>query len=268
MTWREWRRLARAAVLFLHVLLGMLLALAVLILPMQRKLARKLGPWWLRRGAAILGVKVMVHGSPAEEPCLVLANHLSWLDILVLATQSDAGFVAKAEVGEWPVLGWMFRAGGTEFVRRGSHDSVAELLERMTRRLAAGETFTLFPEGTSGARVLPIRFRPRLLQAAVDAGVHVQPVAIYYGADPLLLERVAFVGDDTFLHSLWKFMGGDPVLVEITYIPPLATVSGDCRLLADEAWRAVSHALNQLELFELESNGAQDLGAPELSHAV
>ncbi len=268
MTWRAWRRIARAAVLSLHVLLGMLLALAVLILPLPRRLARKLGPWWLRRGAAILGVKVMVHGNPADEPCLVLANHISWLDILVLATQSDAGFVAKAEVGEWPVLGWMFRAGGTEFVRRGSHDSVAGLLTRMVKRLKEGETLTIFPEGTSSARVLPTRFRPRLLQAAVDAGVHVQPVGIYYGADPLVLERVAFVGDDTFLDSLWRLLGGDPVVAEITYIPPLATVSGDCRLLADEAWRAVSHTLNQLELFELESNGAHNLGAPEFSHAV
>ena len=68
MTWKEWRRLARAAVLFLHVLLGMLLALAVLLLPMRRRLAHRLGPWWLRRGIAILGVRVMAHGRPAEEP--------------------------------------------------------------------------------------------------------------------------------------------------------------------------------------------------------
>ena len=268
MTWKDWRRITRAAVLASHVLLGVLLALAVLPLPARRRVVRRLGPWWLRRAAAVLGIKVMVHGNPAEEPCLALANHISWLDILVLATQSDAGFVAKAEVGAWPVIGWLAEVGGTEFVQRGSHDSVARLMTRMVRRLAGGETLTVFPEGTSSARVLPARFRPRLLQAAVDAGVHVQPVAIYYGADPLLLERVAFVGDDDFLPSLWRLMGGDPVLAEITYVPPLASVGGDCRQLADEAWRAVSHALNRLELFELESQGQRDLGAPELSHAV
>lgn len=268
MTWKSWRRFARVAVLLLHVLLGVLLALTVLPLPSRRRVVRKLGPWWLRRAAAILGVKVMVHGSPAEEPCLALANHISWLDILVLATQSDTGFVAKAEVGAWPVIGWLAEVGGTEFVQRGSHASVARLMGRMTDRMKVGETLTVFPEGTSNARVMPGRFRPRLVQAAVDAGVHVQPVAIYYGADPLLLERIAFVGDDDFLHSLWRLLGGDPVLAEITYVPPLATVSGDCRLLAEEAWRAVSHALNQLELFELESNSAHGLHAPELSHAV
>lgn len=255
----------------MHVLLGMLLTLAVLPLPsrLRARLVRGLGPWWLRRGAAILGVKVMVHGSPAEEPCVLVANHISWLDILVLATQSDAGFVAKAEVGEWPVLGWMFRAGGTEFVRRGSHDSVAQLLQRMTERLKQGETLTVFPEGTSHNRVLPARFRPRLLQAAVDAGAHVQPVAIYYGADPDMLERVAFVGEDTFLNHLWRLLGGDPVLAEVTYLPPLASVTGDSRLLADEAWRAVSHTLSRLELFELESQRGHGLHAVELTtHAA
>jgi len=269
-TWKEWRRLVRAAVLFMHVLLGVVLAAAVLLLTgrARTRAVRKLGPWWLRRGVTILGVKVIANGRPADEPCVVLANHISWLDILVLATQSEAGFVAKAEVGEWPVLGWMFRAGGTEFVRRGSHDSVAQLLRRMTARLKRGESLTVFPEGTSSARVLPARFRPRLLQAAVDAGVHVQPVAIYYGADPLVLERVAFVGEETFLHHLWRFLGSDPVLAEVTWLPPLATVTGDCRLLADEAWRAVSCTLSRLELFELEARNAPRLAVPELSHAT
>jgi len=224
---------------------------------------------WLRRGAVILGVKVMVHGRPADETCLLAANHISWLDILVLATQSDAGFVAKAEVSEWPVLGWMFRAGGTEFVSRGEHTSYRRLLANLTHRLKAGESMTVFPEGTSHGRVLPARFRPRLLQAAADAGVHVQPVAIFYGAGEEVLGRVAFVGDATFLGHLWALLGADPVLAEVTYLPPLATVTGDCRLLADEAWRAVSHTLNRLELFELESHRGHELGAVQLStHAV
>jgi 1-acyl-sn-glycerol-3-phosphate acyltransferase len=253
--WKETTRLARAAVLFVHVLLGALLSLAVLLLPvgLRARHAPKLGTWWLKRGAVILGVKVMAHGSPAEEPCLAVANHISWLDIVVLATQSDTGFVAKAEVAEWPLLGWMFRAGGTEFVQRGAHASLKQLMPRMTRRMKLGETLTLFPEGTSHGRVLPARFRPRLLQAAVDAGVHVQPVAIYYGASAEVLERMAFVGEDTFLNHLWNLLGGGPMLAEVTYLPPLSSVTGDCRLLADEAWRAVSHTLSRLELFELGS---------------
>lgn len=250
---REFRRLYRATALLAHVLLGAVIACAILPLPSRAQLARKLGPWWLRRGASILGVRVMAHGAPAQEACLLVANHISWLDILVLATRCDTGFVAKAEVGRWPLIGWLAEVGGTEFVQRGSHDSAVRLLQRMVRRLQQGERLTVFPEGTSRAQVVPGRFRPRLLQAAVEAGVHVQPVAIYYGAGSEIFKRVAFVGEETFLHHLWLLLAADPVLAEVTFLPPLSTFLGGSRMLADEAWNAASYTLRRLELYELEA---------------
>ena len=249
------RRLFRATLLTLHVLLAVLLALTVLVLPiapLRRRLPR-IGAWWLSRGVAILGVKVLARGRPHRAPVLMLANHISWLDILVLATQSDSGYVAKAEVAQWPLLGWLFRVGGTEFVRRGSHADLARVLKRMQARLKAGQSLTIFPEGTSGGVVMPRRFRPRLLQAAVDAKVPVQPVAIYYGPQT---RAVAFIGEDSFVTNLWALMAEEPVVAEITFLPTLSTVSGDCRLLADESWRAVTHALTRLELFESEARHA------------
>jgi lyso-ornithine lipid O-acyltransferase len=250
--YRELRRLARLSVLILHILLGMAIALSVLLLPSQqlRRQVPKLSAWWLRRGVAVLGVRVLARGRPHHAPVLMLANHISWLDILVLATQSDSAYVAKAEVAQWPLLGWMFQVGATEFVRRGSLEDLKRVLRRMTQRLNDGQQMTIFPEGTSGAKVLPDRFRPRLLQAAVAAKVPVQPVAIYYGSHP---ESLAFVGDESFMHNLWSLLGAEPALAEITYLPLLSTVSGDCHLLADESWRAVTHALTRLELFEREA---------------
>ena len=250
--YRELRRLTRLCLLILHILLAVVIALGVLLVPSYalRRQVPKLSAWWLRRGIALLGVRVLARGRPHEAPALMLANHISWLDILVLATQSDSGYVAKAEVAQWPLLGWLFQVGGTEFVRRGSHAALARVLEQMASRLKAGQRLTVFPEGTSGAQVLPGRFRPRLLQAAVAAKVPVQPVAIYYGSNP---ERLAFVGDDSFVSNLWTLLGAEPALAELTYLPVLGTVSGDCRLLADESWRAVTHALTRLELFERES---------------
>ena len=266
---RELRRLYRAAALLAHVLLGAAIACAILPLPTRARLARRLAPWWLRRGASVLGVRVMSHGAPVQEACLLVANHISGLDILVIATQSDAGFVAKAEVGRWPLIGWLAGVGGTEFVQRGSHDSAIRVLERMVRRLEQGERLTVFPEGTSRAQVVPGRFRPRLLQAAVEAGVYVQPVAIYYGASAETLQRVAFVGEETFLHHLWLMLAVDPVLAEVTFLPPLSSILGDSRMLADEAWNATSYTLRRLELYELEAKHQErtwhDAG---LTHAI
>jgi lyso-ornithine lipid O-acyltransferase len=251
--YRELRRLVRASLLTLHLLYGVALALAVMLLPsvLLRRQVPAIAAGWLSRAAVILGVQVLARGRPHHAPVLMLANHISWLDILVLAGQSDSGYIAKAEVAGWPLLGWMFQVGGTEFVRRGSHADLARVQEQMAWRLKAGQRLTVFPEGTSGDGVLPSRFRPRLIQAAVAAKVPVQPVAIYYGPHP---ERIAFVGEESFLHNLWALLGGEPVLAEITYLPVLGTLSGDCRLLADESWRAITHALTRLELFEREAS--------------
>jgi 1-acyl-sn-glycerol-3-phosphate acyltransferase len=249
---RELRRLIRASLLSLHLLLAVAVALGVMLVPSYalRRHVPKLSAWWLRRAVSVLGVKVLARGRPHHAPVLMLANHISWLDILVLATQSDSGYVAKAEVARWPLLGWLIQMGGTEFVRRGSLQALARVLEQMAWRLKAGQQLTVFPEGTSGAKVLPGRFRPRLIEAAVAAKVPVQPVAIYYGSHP---ESLAFVGDESFVHNLWTLLGAEPALAEITYLPVLGTLSGDCRLLADESWRAVTHALTRLELFEREA---------------
>ncbi|HEY3859169.1 MAG TPA: lysophospholipid acyltransferase family protein [Gammaproteobacteria bacterium] len=260
--YRELRRLLRASLLAVHLMLGVFLALGVVLLPVGalRRRVPAISAWWLSRGIAVLGVRVLARGNPHPRPVLMLVNHISWLDILVLATQSDSGYVAKAEVAEWPLLGWLARVGGTEFIRRGSHPDLARVLEQMAWRLKAGQRITVFPEGTSGGKVLPARFRPRLIKAAVAAKVPVQPVAIYYGSHP---EQIAFVGEDSFIQNLWALLGAEPVLAEITFMPVLGTVSGDCRLLADESWRSVTHALTRLELFEQESRQAQSLAVAD-----
>ena len=266
---RESRRLFRATLLLFHILLGVVVALLLRIMPpaVCTLVLPLLRGWWLTRGGAILGLKVMAHGRPAERPVLMAANHISWLDIIVLSTQSSACFVAKAEINAWPVIGWLAEVGGTQFIRRGDHKSYREVLATVTRRLGAGESMVVFPEGTSHAAVSPSHFRPRLLQAAVDAGVGVQPVALYYGASDDNLGRVAYVGDDTFVRSLWELMGCDHLLAEVTFLPILETAQQDCRELANEAWLGVVRATEQLAMFEHEAKTRPDAGGEE-EHAT
>lgn len=249
------RRLLRAGLLLLHLVLGALIALVLALVAGRAcvRVTRHLVGWWLRQGARIVGLKVVVRGTPLWTGGLLVSNHISWLDILAIATEIDAGYVAKAEVGRWPILGWLVSRGGTEFVRRGEPASFRRLMTRLTQRLREGEPMVLFPEGTSGANAVPGRFRPRLFQAAVDAQVRVQPVTVYYGMTDGGLKRAAFVGEANFLGHLWALLGTGPVLAEVSFLPPLETAGREPRSLAEEARRAVVRAVAQLQLFEHEA---------------
>lgn len=138
----------------------------------SRCLARRLSRT-CARGLRVLRVRVVAHG-PVPDRGLLVANHLGYLDALVLASLAPATFVAKSEVAAWPVFGWLTRLSGAVFVRRSRRLGVRPALEQMRQVLQAGGLTVLFPEGTStdGAGVLP--FRPALLaSASPEEGVHV-----------------------------------------------------------------------------------------------
>jgi 1-acyl-sn-glycerol-3-phosphate acyltransferase len=160
---------------------------------------------WSRGMCAILGVRFLVSGSRPRAGALLVANHLSYLDILVLGAQFPCTFVSKAEVARWPVLGFLARAMGTLFLEREKKRDLGRVNHALARRLGRGETLVIFPEGTStsGAEVLP--FRPALLEPAVTLGLAVHFAALQYatpsGARPAA-EAVCWWGDMEFLPHL------------------------------------------------------------------
>ncbi len=171
-------------------------------------LARRLPRWrarvqqaWSRGVCRILGVHFEIQGHPPRQACLLAANHLSYLDVVVLGALLPCAFVAKSEVARWPVLGFLARSMGTLFVERENRRALPGLGQRMRARLARGETLVLFPEGTStaGSEVLP--FRPALLAPAVALGLPVSYAALHYdtpsGERPAS-EVVCWWGDMTF----------------------------------------------------------------------
>lgn len=127
----------------------------------------------------LIGLKLQVVGAPSNQrPTLHVSNHSSWLDILVLGAVLDARFVSKAEVGGWPLIGWVAKLGRTVFVSRSRGRTGAEANE-MRARMEAGNSLILFPEGTTsdGARVLPFRSS---FFAVAGAAAAVQPVTVVY----------------------------------------------------------------------------------------
>jgi 1-acyl-sn-glycerol-3-phosphate acyltransferase len=165
-----------------------LLPVQLIALGVGHSIMRRLPRWWHRMMCRIIGLKVVVYGDlSARRPLLIVSNHASWKDILVLGSVADVVFIAKSEVRDWPVFGWLARLQRSVFVERSQRGKTGAQISEVSQRLVAGEVVVLFPEGTTsdGNRVMP--FKSSLFGAASaalphapDGVVYIQPVAIAY----------------------------------------------------------------------------------------
>ena len=161
---------------------------------------------WSRATLRILGVRVDASGRPPEQGLLV-ANHLGYLDVLVLASLCPVTFVAKSEVARWPLFGAFARWAGTLFVERAQRGALPGAVEAVAQRLAAGEVVVVFPEGTStdGTEVRP--FHPPLFMAASAPPRPVTPARLDYRAvDGDVARDICFWGDMLLLPHLWRLL--------------------------------------------------------------
>ncbi|HYE38348.1 MAG TPA: 1-acyl-sn-glycerol-3-phosphate acyltransferase [Ramlibacter sp.] len=175
---------------------------------------------WAQRMLRILGIPLHVQGhAPAQGPVLLVANHLSWLDILVLHAARHCRFVAKADVRHWPLVGTLATGGGTLYIEREKRRDAMRVVHHMAESLRAGEIVAVFPEGTTGDGQALLPFHANLLQAAISTAAPVQPVALRYldrrtqrdSAGPL------YLGDDTLVGSLWRTLAGPPFVAHVRF---------------------------------------------------
>jgi 1-acyl-sn-glycerol-3-phosphate acyltransferase len=175
---------------------------------------------WSRKMLKVLGIELRVQGvPPARGPVLLVANHISWLDILVIHAAAHCRFVSKADVKSWPLIGTMATGAGTLYIERESRRDALRVVHHMAESLERGEIVAVFPEGTTseGADLLP--FHGNLIQAAISANVPVQPVALDFvqvvdgrrSLDP------CYVGDDTLLGSVWRTLSGPPLAAVVRF---------------------------------------------------
>lgn len=189
--------------------------------------------WWSRQLLHILGIELVVQGQARPGAKLVVANHVSWLDIVAINAAVPSRFVSKAEVADWPVVGRMVTQAGTLYLARERRRDAMRVLGLMAKGLREGHTVAVFPEGTTGTGHGVLHFHPNLLQAAIDAAVPVQPVALRY-ADPThaVSPLAAYVGDTSLLQSLWWVVTARGLTVHVQVLPPQATTHADRRALA------------------------------------
>lgn len=194
----------------------------------------------------LLGLEIQIYGEPPpyDEPVLVVANHVSWLDPYVINCLSGARFVAKSEVETWPVIGTSARRFGTFFLKRGSCRDAARVKDQLARALRSRDPVAAFPEATTTDGPSLRRFYPAMFQAAIDARAMVQPVAISYRtADGRPTDAAAFVDDMSIADSLRRLLPVRRLIVELTFCPPLYARGRDRKELAQRARSLIGGAL-------------------------
>jgi len=203
--------------------------------------------WWARKLLRILNIVLSVHGArPAEEARnhIIAANHVSWVDIFVISAAHPARFVAKSEIRDWPIAGWLCDKAGTIFIRRTRRSDTAKINDVMHAVLAEGSTIGFFPEGTttSGDRLL--KFHTSLFEPAVINAATVSPVALRYRAsDGERNDAMAFIGELSFAESVGLIIRQKSTIAEITFGKPIAAAGLTRRELALQAERVVAEIL-------------------------
>jgi 1-acyl-sn-glycerol-3-phosphate acyltransferase len=196
----------------------------------------------LARGRGAGGEGGGAEGTPALGS-LLLINHTSWLDVFSIAAVVPARFVAKAEIGRWPVFGWLAIVVGTLFVERGRRHAVMRTNQAVAERLRSGQLIGIFPEGTTtdGSRLLP--FHANLVQPAIDLGVPLQPVGVRFTQRGEYSRVAMFVGEMNLMQSLWRIVTAPHLAVELHWLPALEPPPANRHQAARAARAAIAQAL-------------------------
>ncbi|UGQ45624.1 lysophospholipid acyltransferase family protein [Massilia endophytica] len=201
---------------------------------------------WSRHLLAICDVSVQITaGSAAPRQCaLVVANHVSWLDIFVINALYPCRFVAKAEIRSWPLAGWLVEKAGTVFIARGNRRDLRHIFKGLVDTLKSGQRVAFFPEGTTAPQGTLLPFHANLFEAAIDSKARVQPYAITYVDDRLKPHpSVDFIGDMTFVQSMMAILKGGPIRARVTILPAIQSAGSHRRDLAAAAEKTIRTAL-------------------------
>ena len=223
----------RAVLFSAHVILGV--AIVLVIFPFAGQAARNgINRVWSRVLIALAGARVQAAGvaisdalardgvDPLTSGRLALANHVSWMDIFAINAVLPSRFIAKAEIGKWPLLGVLVSRSGTLYIERGRRHAVAALNKTVREHLKLGETIVVFGEGTTtdGSVLLP--FHSNVIAPALDVGAEIWPVAIRYTERGRRSSAAAFIGEMGLLTSLARVLVADQLVVEVALLPPIS----------------------------------------------
>ncbi|HEY2630123.1 MAG TPA: lysophospholipid acyltransferase family protein [Usitatibacter sp.] len=203
--------------------------------------------WWSAKLLSILNVSPLVIGPPPgahERGAMIAANHVSWLDIFLISSVRPTCFIAKSEILEWGVAGWMARHSGTLFIRRDQWRDMARVSDIVHAALEEGQCVGLFPEGVTTEGDTLLKFHASLFQPAVANDAHVHPAAIRYErSDGSLCREISFRGERTFMESLRLIIDEPSVVARISFAAAVETSGAHRRDVALATRGHVAHLL-------------------------
>lgn len=240
-------QLYRSLLLLLHLLAGVLTV--ALLFPFFGKDRRRLAiRRWSERTLKYINVELRVRGQPPAQhrrPAVLVANHVSWLDIYLVHAVWQVRFIAKSEIRRWPVIGWLSARTGTLFIERNRRRHATQINSAIHSAFQAGDAIGVFPEGTTTFGDEVGRFHGSLLQPAVDEHALVYPVALrYLDPDGKINRNAAYVGDTSLLESMRAILAEPGIVAEIIFLPPIDAEGRSRRDLAQESRAAIAAALN------------------------
>lgn len=236
------RRIFRLFRLAIHFAWGLIQAGALLGLYSPARRDRIISRWSARL-LKIIGVRLS-SGTPPEftHGALLVANHISWLDVFVILAVKRVHFVSKHEIRSWPVAGWLAWRAGTLFIQRARKADTARINQEMHALLQDGAWVAVFPEGTSTDGTKLLRFLPSLFQPAVAENLPVVPACLQYQTpDGEYTDAAAYIDNVSFGKSLWRILGEPEILARLTFAAPIRGTSR--RELAEAAYKEIATCL-------------------------
>ena len=192
---------------------------------------------WALQFLALWGIHLRVVGQPvAQGPALMVANHISWLDILVIHAARHCRFVSKSDIRGWPLVGLLATGAGTLYIERSKRRDALRMVKDMADAMRKGDVVAVFPEGTTsdGRALLP--FHANLIQAAIEADAPVQPMSLKF-IDAQTGETSfapCYIGDDTLIGSVWRTLKAGRIEAVVHFGQPQAAQGRDRRAWAHD----------------------------------
>lgn len=201
---------------------------------------------WMQQLAYLSGIRISQYGQQQIDAGLLVANHVSFLDIIVLSSITPVRFLSKDVVRYWPVIGWLTTVSGTVYIQRSRRARLGDVLETVASALQHQRPIVVFPEGTTSSGEQVKKFHSGLYQAAIEAQVPVQAMAIRYIRDGKLDRHAAYYGRDNFILKLLRILSLAETYVQVHFCPQIDSADMTRRELSQLTQQQVASRLNTI----------------------